>query len=76
MAIHYQCRHCGKHVGRFDQNGLTAEQLGFHELSAEDRQTMIEYDKQGEIHVKTICEDCHESLDRNPDYYALHSFIQ
>ncbi|MCQ6268506.1 anti-sigma-F factor Fin family protein [Fictibacillus sp. WQ 8-8] len=76
MAIHYHCRHCGKHVGSLEHQNLTSEQLGFHELTSEERQAMLEYDKQGHLQVKTICEDCHEALERNPDYYALHSFIQ
>lgn len=76
MAIHYHCRHCKKHVGSLNQQNLSSEQLGFHELTAEERQTMIGYDEQGDLNVKTICEDCHEALERNPDYYALQSFIQ
>ena len=46
---------------------LQAEQLGFNQLNDEERQEMIVYDSTGDIHVKAICEDCHESLQRNPD---------
>ncbi|MGC4378598.1 anti-sigma-F factor Fin family protein [Fictibacillus sp. Mic-4] len=76
MAIHYTCKHCKHRIGTLNDVELTSQQLGFHELTHEERQEMIVYDNKGDIHVKTVCEDCQEALDRNPDYYALHSFIQ
>jgi hypothetical protein len=30
---------------------------------------MIVYDSEGDMHVRAICEDCHESLQRNPELY-------
>ena len=30
---------------------------------------MVTYDSNGDIQIKSICEDCQESLKRNPDYY-------
>jgi hypothetical protein len=37
---------------------------------------MIDYLPNGDIYVKTICEDCQEALDRNPDFHQCEKFIQ
>lgn len=74
MAIHYRCRHCGVEIGTIEDSAVNSEQLGFHLLNDEERQEMITYDYQGNLQVKAICEDCHESLQRNPDYHQ-HDFL-
>jgi Protein of unknown function (DUF2757) len=37
---------------------------------------MIHYRNDGDIEIKTICEDCQESLERYPDYHGLDHIIQ
>ncbi len=76
MAIHYQCRHCGVDVGKIEESHLNSEKLGFHQLDHSERSEMIQYDEAGDMHVKTICEDCHEALDRNPQFHENPTFIQ
>jgi hypothetical protein len=76
MAIHYTCRHCGYKVGKIDAASVYTEQLGFHQLSDMERQEMIAYQQNGDVHVKTICEDCQEALDRNPSWHEQEQFIQ
>ncbi|EIT84183.1 hypothetical protein A374_16708 [Fictibacillus macauensis ZFHKF-1] len=76
MSIHYQCRHCGQHMGSLHELDVTSEQLGFHQLTVEERNEMLAYDEVGNVHVKIICEDCHEALTQNPDYYELDRWIQ
>ncbi|MFC7787254.1 MULTISPECIES: anti-sigma-F factor Fin family protein [unclassified Rossellomorea] len=76
MAIHYQCRHCGTNVGTLSNVSVHSEQLGIHTLSEEERLHMVQYRDNGDIQVKTICEDCQESLERNPDYHQLDHIIQ
>ncbi|MFC4323933.1 anti-sigma-F factor Fin family protein [Litchfieldia salsa] len=76
MALHYFCRHCGVKVGSIDRMSLYSDSLGFHQLTDEERQDMITYESTGDIHVTTICEDCQESLDRNPDLHQYERFIQ
>ncbi|MFS0821037.1 anti-sigma-F factor Fin family protein [Bacillus sp. 1P02SD] len=76
MALHYHCRHCGVKVGSIDSLSLHSESLGFHQLTDQERQEMISYQSNGDIHVKTICEDCQEALQRNPDFHQYESFIQ
>ncbi|MBU8881412.1 anti-sigma-F factor Fin family protein [Bacillus sp. FJAT-29790] len=74
MAIHYHCRHCGVKIGTIENTMLHTEQLGFHTLNDAERQEMISYDQFGDLQVKAICEDCHELLERNPDYHQ-HDFL-
>jgi hypothetical protein len=76
MALHYYCRHCGIKIGTIDAVSLRSEQLGFHRLTEKERLEMIDYLPNGDIYVKTICEDCQEALDRNPDFHQCEKFIQ
>jgi len=76
VAIHYNCRHCGHRVGTIEKERVYTEQLGFHQLTDSERQEMIAYQQNGDIHVKTICEDCQEALERNPAWHETESFIQ
>lgn len=69
MAIHYHCRYCGTNLGKIDQTSLNSEQLGFHTLTNEERDEMIQYDSSGDVLVKCICEDCHETFSKNPIHY-------
>ncbi|MBM4765310.1 anti-sigma-F factor Fin family protein [Bacillus sp. B15-48] len=70
MAMHYYCRHCGISIGKIDKVDVHSESLGFHKLTDEERHDMINYEQNGDIHIKSICEDCQESLERNPNYHA------
>lgn len=64
MALHYYCRHCGVKVGSLDESAVQSEALGFHHLTNEERNDMISYRENGDLHVQTICEDCQEALER------------
>lgn len=75
MAIHYHCRHCGVKIGSIDNVSIHSEQLGLHKLSDEERQDMVSYNQQGEINIISICEDCHEYLQRNPDHHQYDFLI-
>lgn len=76
MSMHYYCRHCGTKIGSLDQMNVHSESLGFHKLTEEERHDMIKYESNGDIHIRSICEDCQESLERNPNYhendYLIH----
>jgi Protein of unknown function (DUF2757) len=74
MAIHYHCRHCGVKIGTIENAAINSESLGFHQLNHLERQEMISYDHSGDLQVKAICEDCHELLERNPNYHE-HDFL-
>ncbi|MFD2761406.1 anti-sigma-F factor Fin [Lentibacillus juripiscarius] len=76
MPIIYQCRHCGHKIGQLDQQMVDASMLGLDQLSVEDRQDMVNYQENGDIQIKSICESCEESLGKNPQYHELDHFIQ
>lgn len=76
MAIHYYCRHCGTKIGSIDQIPVHSESLGLHKLSEQERLEMVSYDSSGDIRITSICEDCQEALERNPDYHQLDFLIQ
>ncbi|MEC2076597.1 anti-sigma-F factor Fin family protein [Metabacillus fastidiosus] len=76
MALHYYCRHCGVKVGSLDHVNLSSDHLGFNQLTNNERQEMISYEQNGDVHVKIICEDCQEALERNPDLHQYDNFIQ
>jgi len=75
MAIHYYCRHCNGNVGSLSKWEADLDQLGLNELTYEERREMIDYDSQGNLHVKVICEECEHILKENPDYHAYESFL-
>lgn len=75
MAIHYYCRHCQKNIGTISKWEADLEQLGINTLTLEERTEMIDYDSQGNLHVKVICEECENILRDNPDYHENESFL-
>ena len=56
-------------LGTINQFSVETEHLGFHKLNEEERQEMITYNQNGDLDIKAICEDCQESLEKNPEYY-------
>ncbi|KYG33301.1 anti-sigma-F factor Fin family protein [Alkalihalobacillus trypoxylicola] len=76
MSIYYHCRHCQTSLGELEGNQHDMKELGFHQLSSQERQDVLTYQENGDIQVRVICEDCHEALTRNPNYYELDLFIQ
>ena len=69
MSIHYHCRHCGIKLGSLEQQFVDTERLGLHRLTDEERQDMVSYQSNGDINIKSICEDCQESFNKNPEFY-------
>jgi hypothetical protein len=55
---------------------MHSESLGFNQLTSSERENMLSYNENGDIHVQSICEDCHEALTRNPELYQLDNLIQ
>ncbi|WP_186575710.1 anti-sigma-F factor Fin family protein [Aquibacillus kalidii] len=76
MAIVYSCNHCGNQIGQLEQKVIDTQSLGWKELSSDERKEMIQYQNNGDIHIKAICEDCQETLENNPHYHELDYFIQ
>ncbi|MBM7704911.1 anti-sigma-F factor Fin family protein [Metabacillus iocasae] len=76
MSIRYVCRHCGTSVGIIDVVTINSKELGLDHLTATERKQFIHYNSNGEMSIQTICEDCQEALERNPDYHQYETFIQ
>lgn len=75
MAIHYFCRHCGTNIGSIERSSIYSDQIGLHTLTNEERQEMVSYESNGDIHIHSICEDCQEALDRNPNLHECDYLI-
>lgn len=74
MAIHYYCRHCGVKIGSLEKVSYYSDSLGINKLSDAERQEMVSYESSGDIHIKSICEDCQEALERNPGFHE-HDYL-
>ncbi|CEG29553.1 anti-sigma-F factor Fin family protein [Bacillus sp. B-jedd] len=75
MAIHYVCRHCGTVIGSIEMPKADSVMLGLNILSGEDRAAMVSYEQNGDIQVRSICEDCQESFDKNPNLHQYDYLI-
>lgn len=76
MSILYVCRHCNNTVGKLEQEIADENMLGLGKLTEQEREEMIEFQQNGDLRIKTICDDCQEALDQNPQYHELDFFIQ
>ncbi|GGE54036.1 anti-sigma-F factor Fin [Pullulanibacillus camelliae] len=76
MDVFYHCRYCGTQVGHIKNSMFDTSQLGFDMLNNQERAELIKYNEQGHINVSTICEDCQEALENNPELHQFDSFIQ
>ncbi|HLR72367.1 MAG TPA: anti-sigma-F factor Fin family protein [Pseudogracilibacillus sp.] len=75
MSIVYNCRHCGHMIGKLNQQVVSTSMLGWDKLTPQDKQKMIQYKENGDVHIQAICENCEDSLGQHPDYYELEYFI-
>lgn len=62
MAIIYRCRHCGHVIGELKHQVVSTSMLGWDRLSPQDKQQMIQYKENGDVHILSICENCEDSL--------------
>ena len=76
MPITYICRHCLTRIGALEKRNVSEELLGFHFLTAEERQSIISYNPNGDVTVKVICDYCKDALDSNPELSLLTSPLQ
>ncbi len=76
MSIVYKCRHCEHVIGTLEERTVDTSMLGWDQLSVEEKKEMIHYQANGDIVIRTICENCQESLGQHPQYHELDHFIQ
>jgi hypothetical protein len=75
MAIEYVCRYCHVHMGRIDSDTLTESELGFDQLTPEERKDIITSDIFGNCYVHIVCESCQEVLEGHPERSLLPSLF-
>ncbi|MBO1004720.1 anti-sigma-F factor Fin family protein [Pseudogracilibacillus auburnensis] len=75
MPVHYYCRHCSAKMGTIEEPFIEAEKLGIHTLTTEERNEMISYGTDGDIHIQAICEDCQEAYEKNPELHQYDHLI-
>ncbi|MEC5425998.1 anti-sigma-F factor Fin family protein [Virgibacillus sp. C22-A2] len=76
MSIVYKCRHCGHEIGKLEQQVIDTSMLGFDQLTMREKEEMINYKDNGDVHIHAICENCEETLGHHPHYHELDFFIQ
>ncbi|MHC8514829.1 anti-sigma-F factor Fin [Sporosarcina sp. ITBMC105] len=78
MTIRYSCRHCNTEVGSipFSSAGEVIQQVQQTEREHDGHEHFIEYNQDGSLTVRCICEECEQSLLLFPDYYALKKWLQ
>lgn len=67
MAINYVCRYCKTPLGQLNDVLLSEEQLGFHALTAEEREDIMTYDNFGNMTVRVICDYCQQAVEEHPE---------
>jgi hypothetical protein len=67
MFMKYICRYCQTGIGTVDGKGLTESQLGFDQLTVEERTDIITSDNDGNCQVRVICESCQQILYQFPE---------
>ena len=75
MLIHYRCKHCQTNIANLKHDRLNLEQLGFNQLTEDQKDKMIKYHHNGEVDVFVICESCESTLYQHPSYRELDYFI-
>ncbi|MBS4179729.1 anti-sigma-F factor Fin family protein [Lederbergia citrea] len=75
MPVHYYCRHCAAKMGTIEEASINSEQLGIHKLTNEERDEMVSYSSEGDIHIQAICEDCQEAFAKNPELHQYDYLI-
>src|SRR5690606_19222492 len=75
VLIHYRCKHCYTTIAELSHDRLNLEQLGFNQLTDEEKREMIYYHHPNEADVFVICESCESALYHYPNYRELEFFI-
>ena len=76
MRLEYICRYCHSWLGSIDRGNLSDQQLGFDQLTPEERADIITSNMNGIQQVRIICETCQQTLEENPDLYLLPQLYQ
>lgn len=78
VAIRYNCRHCKTEIGSIPF-GSARETLRLLEKLDEEEKEEERYltlGENGDLTVRTICEQCEQSLQSHPNYYTFTKWLQ
>lgn len=80
MRVEYMCKHCQHKVGAVDQPSWTyadaENRLGIGQLTAAERMESVSFHPSGTMQVQTVCEDCQQALEHNPDVLFEGKLLQ
>ncbi|MCZ2260574.1 anti-sigma-F factor Fin [Sporosarcina sp. G11-34] len=76
MTVRYKCRHCKTEVGSLPFESVKDTILLLQKLDEKEEEHFLTYEKDGAMAVQCICEQCQQSLQKFPDYYALSKWLQ
>lgn len=63
-------------IGEIQSDAISECQLGFHNLTPEERSEMISSDGNGTVVVRVTCEYCKQTLDAYPELSLLGNPLQ
>lgn len=75
MSIVYKCRHCKYTIGTLRQQIVSTSMLGIDVLTTKEKEKMVHYKENGDVHIHAICENCEDTLQSHPNYYELDYFL-
>lgn len=67
MEWRYICRYCQIDLGKLNNGQVNESQLGFDQLTPEERKDIITSNINGDTQVRVVCETCQQTLEYNPD---------
>ncbi len=76
MAIRYKCRHCETEIGSLPFESAKETILLLQKVDEMEEERFLQYDQDGSVMVRCICEQCEQSLQSYPDYYTLNKWLQ
>lgn len=76
MPIRYKCRHCETEIGQLPLDSIDDLFLQQNDITPEEQDIYIKHGAEGDYTVQCICEECQNSLQQFPNYYALKKWIQ
>lgn len=75
MAVHYKCSYCQKAMATLEEP-YTFDDLGISNLHESDQEDIVRLTNKGDVHIASICEDCHEAFQLNPLLHETQQVIQ
>lgn len=75
MGIRYECKHCGTNIGEIGFEHYGSVQNSLTNWTDEEKNEMITH-QNGNMNINTVCENCQEELQSNPNYYEYGHYVQ